>query len=205
MDIRPVGIDDIPAIASLHAKGIETGFISSLGEGVVTALYEAIAEDQNSFCFIAIEDDKVLGFVAFSANLSKLYKFVILKKGFRFGFILAKKMFSIQTIKKVWANLFYPKKMKHMKLPEAELLSIVVSPECGGKGIAKQLIGAGFEECVNRGIDKVKVLAAADNEPANKLYQKCGFVLVTQINSHGINSKIYVKKIALDVIWKSNA
>jgi ribosomal protein S18 acetylase RimI-like enzyme len=179
-------------VAKLHIEGISTGFISSLGVGFVTALYEAIAEDENSFGFVAVEDDKVLGFVAFSTNLSKLYKHIVFKKGLKFGFILAKKMLSIQNVKKIWSNIFYPKRMKQMNLPDAELLSIVVSPEGRGKGIAKQLIEKGFSECANRGIDRVKVLVAADNKPANKLYQKCGFELHSQIFSHAVKSNIYV-------------
>jgi ribosomal protein S18 acetylase RimI-like enzyme len=185
-----------PQVAALHISGISTGFISSLGIGFVTALYEAIKEDDNSFGFVSIEDNKVLGFVAFSTNLSKLYKYVILKKGFKFAFILARKMMSIQAIKKVWANLFYPKKMKQMDLPDAELLSIVVAPEGRGKGLAKQLTEAGFEECQKRGIDKVKVLVAAENEPANKLYQKCGFEFKMQIESHSVLSNIYLRAIS---------
>jgi ribosomal protein S18 acetylase RimI-like enzyme len=181
-------------VAELHISGIATGFISSLGMDFVTVLYEAIAEDENSFGFVAVEDDKALGFVAFSTNLSKLYKFVILKKGLKFGFVLARKMFSLQNIKKVWSNLFYPKKMKQMDLPDAELLSIVVLRQAQGKGIAKRLIDVSLKECANRGIEKVKVLVAADNESANKLYEKCGFELITQIDSHGISSNIYVKK-----------
>ena len=149
-------------VARLHISGIPTGFISSLGLGFVTVLYEAIAKDENSFGIIAVEDDKVIGFVAFSTNLSKLYKYVALKKGFKFGFILAKKMLSFQNIKKVWANLLYPSKMKKMNLPDAELLSIVVSPDGRGRGIAKQLTEAGFEECRKRNIDKVYLWIFSD-------------------------------------------
>lgn len=47
-------------VASLHIQGISTGFISSLGINFVTALYEAIAEDENSFGFVAVEDDKTI-------------------------------------------------------------------------------------------------------------------------------------------------
>ena len=181
-------------VANLHISGIPAGFISSLGVGFVTAIYEAVAEDKSSFGFVAVEDDKVLGFVAFSTNLSKLYKHIVFKKGLKFGFILAKKMLSTQNIKKIWSNIFYPKKMKQMNLPDAELLSIVVSPEGQGKGIAKQLIEKGFIECAERGIDRVKVLVAADNKSANKLYLKCGFELVVQLDNHGIMSNIYVAK-----------
>lgn len=172
--------------------GISTGFISSLGEDFVISLYEAIAEDENSFGLVAAEDDKVLGFVAFSSNLSKLYKHVALKKGFRFAFILARRMLSFRVFKKVIDNILYPSKMKRAGLPAAELLSIVVSPRAQGKGLAKQLVEKGLQECRARNIDKVKVLVSADNEPANKLYKKCGFQLHSQLDSHGVKSNIYV-------------
>jgi ribosomal protein S18 acetylase RimI-like enzyme len=178
-------------IARLHIEGISTGFISSLGIDFVTALYEAIIQDKASFGFVT-EDDKVLGFVAFTTNLGKLYKSVILKKGLRFAFILAGKMLSLQRIKKVFETLFYPSRIKKMNLPSAELLSIVVAPQARRKGIAMQLVRKGLRCYQKGGIDKVKVLVGADNEPANKLYLKCGFKLARQIDNHGIRSNIYV-------------
>ena len=181
-------------VANLHIQGISTGFISSLGHDFVAALYEAIAEDENSFGFVAVEDGKVLGFVAFSANLSRLYKYVVLKKGLKFAFILARKMTSLKVFRKVWDNIFYPNKMKKMELPDAELLSIVVAEEGRGKGIAAQLIEKSFDQCQKRGIKRVKVLVAADNLPANNLYKKCGFEFHSEINSHGIISNIYVAR-----------
>ncbi|MHC4635121.1 MAG: GNAT family N-acetyltransferase, partial [Planctomycetota bacterium] len=72
------------------------------------------------------------------------------------------------------------------------LLSIAVAPEARGRGIARQLVEAGLKECSEQGIDKVKVLVALQNEVANKLYLKCGFKLVGQIESHGVLSNIYV-------------
>jgi len=182
-------------VAAFHIEGISTGFISSLGIGFVAALYEAIAEDEHSFGFVALEDGEVLGFVAFSTNLSKLYKYVALKKGFKFAFILTRKMTSLKVFKKIWSNIFYPGKMKSLDLPDAELLSIVIAPQGRGKGFATQLVEKGFEECANRGIDRVKVLVGADNWPANKLYLKCGFKLAGQIDSHGVVSNVYVVQI----------
>ena len=182
-------------VADLHIQGISTGFISSLGHDFVAALYKAVAEDENSFGFVASENGEVLGFVAFTTNLSKLYKYVALKKGLRFVFILARRMTSWKVLEKIWSNIFYPGKMKSLNLPDAELLSIVIAPQGRGKGLAIQLVERGFEECVKRGIDKVKVLVAAENEPANKLYLKCGFKLAGHIDSHGVTSNIYVAQI----------
>ncbi len=179
-------------VAKLHIEGISTGFISSLGHDFVTVLYGAIAESKLAFGFVAEEENSVLGFVAFTTNLSKLYKSVILKKGLRFTFLLAGKMFSLKQMKKVFETLFYPGRIKKMNLPSAELLSIVVAEEGRGKGLATTLMQKGLAECARRGIEKVKVLVGADNEPANKLYLKCGFELVGQIDNHGILSNIYV-------------
>ena len=61
--------------------------------------------------------------------------------------------------------------------------------------MATRLVRTGLQECEKRGIDKVKVLLGAENEPANKLYLKCGFEFASQIDNHGILSNIYVKKI----------
>ncbi|MFH1975753.1 MAG: GNAT family N-acetyltransferase [Pseudomonadota bacterium] len=196
MKYVPLKVEYARDVAGLHIIGIPTGFISSLGQEFVAALYEAIAEDKNSFGFVAVENDKVLGFVAFSTNLSKLYKYVILKRGIKFAFVLVQKMMSFKVLKKVWDNLFYPSRMKRMDLPDAGLLSIVVALEGRGKGIAKQLVNAGFAECRKRGIDKVKVLVAEENQAANQLYKRCGFELNTKIDSHGIRSNIYVRDLA---------
>lgn len=188
-DIKPEHAQDI---AALHIQGITTGFISSLGIDFVTALYEAIAESNSSFGFVAKENDGVLGFVAFTTNINKLYKSTIMRKGWRFVLLLAGKMFSLKRIKKASETLFYPRRIKKMNLPDAELLSIVIAPEERGKGLATQLTQKGFAECARRGVEKVKVLVGANNKPANNLYLKCGFELVGQIDSHGIVSNIYV-------------
>lgn len=184
-------------VAKLHIDGIVSGFISSLGRDFVTALYEAIANDDNSFGFMATDDGRVVGFIAVSRDLSSLYKHVAKSGSFKFVFILARKMFSFRIIKKIVDNLFYPSKMKKAGLPDAELLSIVVSDQCRGKGVAKQLVEKSFEQCRSYGIDKMKVLVAADNQPANKLYKNSGFKLHSKIESHGVKSNVYVVDLVL--------
>ena len=185
---------DAPKVARLHIQGIHTGFISSLGIDFVTALYEAITQSKFSFGFVAKKNEKLLGFVAFTTNINKLYRSVVLKKGLRFTFLLAGKMLSVKLFKKTLETLFYPKRIRKMTLPSAELLSIVVSEQEQGKGLATKLITKGLEVCRKKGISQVKVLVGTNNEPANKLYQKCGFELAGQIDNHGILSNVYLKK-----------
>lgn len=192
MNIRPIEIDDVYAIASLHVKGIEGGFISSLGVEFVEALYEVVILDKTSFGFVADDEGNVVGFIAFTVNLNRLYRRIILKSGVRFAFILAGKLLSLKRIKKVCETFFYPSRTARLNLPNAELLAVVIASDSGGKGFGAQLTHVGLEECAKRGIGNVKVMVGKDNIQANKLYSKCGFELICQIDSHGVASNIYV-------------
>lgn len=193
--IDSINLEDKRQLAAMHVSGIETGFISSLGVDFVTALYEAITLNDESFGYVYRNESKILGFVVFTSSLKRLYRNLISKNGLKIASIISHIPISFKFIRKILEDIHYPSKSKHFDLPDAELLSIVIAPEGRGKGLASKLIKAGFEECKKRGIDKVKVLVAADNEPANKLYQKCGFDFVMEIDSHGVKSNIYVAEI----------
>jgi predicted ATP-grasp superfamily ATP-dependent carboligase/GNAT superfamily N-acetyltransferase len=182
------------AVAELHISGIKTGFISSLGVDFVTALYEAIAKSTYGYGFVAIMSGRVVGFASFATDLGGLYKSVIRKNGLRFIFSLARKMLSPNTARKAIETLFYPTRIRNMQLPAAEFLSMVVSADARRKGLATEFIKAGFAEAASRGIDKLKILAAVDIKPINKLYEKLGFELVGQINNHGVISNVYVAR-----------
>lgn len=181
--------------ARLHIEGISGGFISSLGLDFVTALYEAMAESKSSFGLVACEGEEVVGYVAFTENINSLYKSIVLKKGFRFAFLLGSRLFSWTRLKRIWETLVYPSRIQADDLPPAELLSIAVSPQARGKGIASQLIEAGIAECRTRGIDRVKVLVGAELAAANRLYVKCGFEKAGELMNHGALSNIYLRRI----------
>jgi len=187
----PLTVDHARQVAGLHIHGISTGFISSLGTNFVTALYEAIAQSGSSFGYALEDNGRVFGFVTFTTNLNRLYKSIVARKGWRFAFLLAGKMFSLQRIKKVFETLFYPARVKKDNLPAAELLSIVVHPDICGGGLATELVHKSFERCREIGLRNVKVLVGAENGAANRLYQKCGFRFVEQIENHGVPSNIY--------------
>jgi ribosomal protein S18 acetylase RimI-like enzyme len=181
-------------VAALHIQCISTGFISSMGIDFVTSLYDAIVKSKSSLGVVAVKNGKVIGFVAFTTNLNKLYKSIIRRKGLKFALLLAGNMLSFRRIKKIFETLSYPTRIKKMNLPSAELLSMAVAPEERRKGLAGQLIEKGLRHYRKTGVDKVKVLIGADNKAGNKLYLKSGFELIGQIVNHGVLSNIYVVK-----------
>lgn len=182
-------------VAELHIRCISTGFISSLGIDFVTSLYEAIAQSKSSFGVVAVREDKVIGFAAFTTNINTLYKSILRRKGLKFALLSAGRIFSLRRIKSIFETLFYPARIKNMSLPSAELLSIAVAGEEQRKGLAGQLIEKGFQRYRATGIEKVKVLIGADNKAGNKMYLKYGFEPAGQILNHGVLSNIYIAKI----------
>jgi ribosomal protein S18 acetylase RimI-like enzyme len=190
--ITPLEKQHAEQVAQLHIDGIPTGFISSLGEKFVTALYESVAESPYGFGFVEETDGRVGGFVVFTTNIKGLYKTICLKKGIHFFFLLFSKLMSPKNVKKIAETLFYPNRSEAKQLPRAELLSIAVRETERGKGIAGKLIQHGLGACDQAGIEHVKVLVADFNAPANKLYQKNGFQLAAKLENHGVISNIYV-------------
>ena len=178
--------------AKLHIEGIHMGFISSLGIDFVAALYKAIALDSQSFGYVALKKGKVVGFATFTTNLKGLYKSILRKSGLRFAFLLFRKMFSLRMIQKVFETLFYPSRIKKHQFPEAEFLSMSVSTEARGHGLATRFVKMGFKECRRREIKELKILAATTIGPINKMYEKFGFKVAAQIENHGIISNVYI-------------
>ncbi len=191
LEFRVLGAEHAQDVAKLHIDGISTGFISSLGLDFVTALYKAIIQTGQCFGFVD-QNEHVLGFVAFSESVSSLYKQILMKKGIRFGFLLLRKLFRFNRIKRIVETLLYPQRTEELNLPSAELLSIVISKEARQHGFASDLIHRGIEMYRRQNISHVKVMVGAANIAANRLYQKCGFERVHETLSHGIPSNIYV-------------
>ena len=194
VEFKDLQVAHVGQVAALHIQCISTGFISSMGTDFVTSLYDAIVKSKSSLGVVAVKNGKVIGFVAFTTNLNKLYKSIIRRKGLKFALLLAGNVLSLRRIKKIFETLSYPARIKKMNLPSAELLSIAVAPEERRKGLAGQLIEKGLRLYRKTGVDKVKVLIGADNKAGNKLYQKSGFELIGQIVNHGVLSNIYVAK-----------
>jgi len=57
----------------------------------------------------------------------------------------------------------------------ADLLTIVVSPDVRGKGVARYLLKGLISRLGERGIEQVILDVAEDNDAAQKLYARAGF------------------------------
>jgi ribosomal protein S18 acetylase RimI-like enzyme len=190
-EIRPMDPSEASVVARYHQECIPTAFLSKLGAGFLTHLYLAIARSNDGFVLVAIDrQNKVVGFVSGATRVGALYRSVLLRRGWFYAGILLKHLLNLRTLRHILETLFYPAKVSDI-YPEAELLSIVVSAESRGSGVATALLDALIAEFRRRGCDQFRVLVRADLQRANAYYVKHGFILAGVTESHGVPSNVY--------------
>lgn len=197
--IRKSEISDSKAIALLHKECIPTGFLSSLDTKYLSLMYKIIIEER--FCFVAEQDNKIIGFISGTIDSKALYKKIMSKNLLKLMPLFIKKIFSYTFIKKSISSFLIPfktgkgEKNKEEVLPE--LLSIVISKDIQSKGIGTKLLFELESELKQKGFKKYKVIAGDNLVSANKFYLKNGFILSEQIELHkGQVSNIYTKELS---------
>ena len=191
-DMQP---QQVAQVAKLHAEGIARGFISSLGPTFIKQLYRGIVSCPSAFCLVAVDEDRVVGFLAGAESVGKLYRSLILRRGLLMIGPLLRFAFSPRTIRKIFQTLLYPSHTGK-EYPPAEVLSVVVAADARRRGVGDKLMRAGLKELAHRNISAVKVAVAADNEPANHYYIKEGFEKAGIYDSHGVQTNIYVRQLS---------
>ncbi len=171
--IRFANKKDCLSVARIHLQEIKSGFLNQLGEKFLVYFYESMIDSPNAFLIVA-EDNGIIGFVSGSTNLNRFYKEFIRKYRLKAFSVLAKKIFSLNTIKKILETKKYSKKEG---LPE--LLSIAVSSKFQGQGIAKKLLEQFIIEMKKRKILSFRVIVGQELE-ANNFYIKNGFKFLSQ-------------------------
>lgn len=180
---------DARRIAEIHKAEIGKGFLSSLPLAFLEKLYSAAIE--SDFIVVAEDSGTIVGFMAGTTDIKKLY-FVFLKKYFFHSvIILFFKIFSFFALKKIIENLLYPK--KEQDLLKAELITVAVKKEFQGKGLAGEMLALFQQEMKNKGVDVFKVIVGEKLKPAIKFYEKSGFKFLKNISLHSDEpSRVYI-------------
>lgn len=191
MIIRLAEKKDAKEIAKIHKEEIRKGFLSSLPMAFLEKLYSAVVE--SDFIVIVENDGRVVGFMAGTTDIKKLYSVFLKRYFFHSVIILFFKIFSFFALKKILENLLYPK--KEQNLPKAELLTVAVKKEFQGKGLAGEILAVFLREMKKREVDVFKVIVGEELKPAIKFYEKSGFKFLKNIALHGNeSSRVYIFK-----------
>lgn len=175
----------IDEIVSIHLSTFQGFFLTFMGRGFLYHMYCSYCEEKQSGLLVAEENGKSLGFLAYSGDMSGLYKYMIKKKlvvfaWYGMGAFLRKPAVFVKLLR----AFLKPSESKRDEV-YMELASIGVNPDMKSQGIGSLLIDA-----LKRSTDWNKYAYitletdAINNEGANQFYLKNGFVLEREYETY---------------------
>lgn len=187
-------------IAKLHMHAFPKFFLTQLGMGFLTTLYDGYLHDNNSGLIVAESNDRkiILGFVAYSRDYSTFYRDLMKRHFLRFVLYAAGAAFRHPSfIKRLFGAFHKSEEVKRME-PYVELASICVRPQCCARGVGGNLIQYLIGRTDFNKYTYINLETDADgNNAVNRFYQKNGFVLArtyTTPEGRRMNEYHYVEK-----------
>lgn len=172
-------------ITEVHLHAFKDFFLSFLGRGFLKQLYNGFIEHPQSGVIIAIEDKKIIGFCAYSENLSDFYKFLIKTRLPGFAWYAVKAFVRKPKIILRLFRAFTYSKISEREDRYIELSSIGVLPGVQSKGVGSKMITYLYRLFNASQFDYIKLETDCEhNEPANYFYKKNNFVLDHEYITH---------------------
>lgn len=163
-------------VVDIHLNTFEGFFLTFMGKGFLKLMYRSYIEYKDSGILVAFQDNVPIGFLAYSGDLSGLYKYMIKKRLISFGWYSLAAFFRRPTVFMRLVRAFLkPAETKRCER-YVELASIGINTKFKSAGVGTGLI----DELKNR-VDFTKFeyitleTDALNNEAANYFYKKNGF------------------------------
>ncbi len=169
----------VDEVVSIHLATFTGFFLTFMGRGFLKQMYTSYCRHEKSNLLVAYDDrQNPVGFLAYSGDLSGLYKFMIKKRLIGFAWYAFCAFLRKPSVFMRLVRAFLKPGESKRKENYIELASIGVSPVCESKGVGTQLIeylkqNVNFQEYAYITLET----DAINNEKANHFYQKNGFVL----------------------------
>lgn len=198
MGVVPMGREHLAAVARLHRESIVIGLVAAMGQKFGESLYWGIAHSPHSFVLV-YEDERhaTLGFICCALHTGRMYRSVLSRRFFPLAFRAATRLWRPSLLHHAWQSIRRPSTFRgenyaNWNLPEAEVVSIGVSPEAQGRQVGTHLMNAAFERFRAARIDRIRVWTTEDNEQATVFYQRRGFTLLGTRRHHEGNIRVFV-------------
>ena len=181
MEIREIQTNPkeiVHAVTDIHLATFRGFFLTFMGRGFLRQMYSAYCAHEASGLLVAFEDEVPVGFLAYSEDMSGLYKFMIKSRLIPFAWYSAGAFFRKPAVFMRLIRAFLKPSESRREEAYVELASIGVSPDVKSRGVGSSLIDS-LKERVD--FDKFSYIGletdAVNNEGANRFYQKNGFTL----------------------------
>lgn len=168
----------VDEIVDIHMTTFQGFFLTFLGKGFLKQLYEGYIEHKKSNLIIARQDKEIVGFIAYSSDISDLYKYLIRKKLLLFAWYSFIAFIKNPKILFRLLSAFSKSEEVSRKEKYIELASIGVKPDVKAQGIGSSMISYMKKHIDFNKYEYISLETDAENnEYANKFYLKNGFIL----------------------------
>lgn len=191
-NVRRATVADAPRVARLHVEGIQTGFLSTLGDRFLRVLYRSLIAWEKATVLVA-DTGRVVGFAAGVVDTGEFYRHFLRRHGVLAAVLAAPRLLRPTALRRAWETLRYAADTG----TPAELLSMAVAPSARGQGTGRKL-GGDLLQALAADAPVVKVVVGSDNVPAIALYKGLGFEPVGRLEVHSSEK-------SMEMVWSSPA
>ena len=181
--------------SEIHSREIPNGFLPTLGLKFLSSLYEQFSKSKYSFLLLAIEDDRVVGFIVISLHT----------KSFFINYLKSKIIWDLYRIPiKIFGKVFFMKSLEVLKYPfskkssnedfisNTEIFNFCVDSRFQSKGVGQLLFYHAIKELNKNKIKIIKIVTGKSQLGAQRFYEKSGAILSHKIRIHdGEYSVVY--------------
>jgi ribosomal protein S18 acetylase RimI-like enzyme len=181
VEIRPMRQEDVARVVEVHLAAFPEFFLTFLGARFLRIFYsEALLVGE--LLFVAIIDQRVVGFVMGSTAPGGFFKKLLLRKALTFAWAsLPALVRQPSSALRIARALRKPKDAAKGE-GTATLMSLGVDPSAQGCGVGKRLVRAFLKEASQKGSLRVDLTTdKKENASANAFYQSLGFKVVREI------------------------
>lgn len=206
--VRPLGVDDIPALLALAREAIPDTMAARLGPSFADRYHRALLDEPDLHLDGFFWGDELLGFIVYTHDVRASLRSAFRRHALTFALALLFALMSptrLAFVLRIGASVLGRAPEPGMDI-KAELLTIAVRRGARGDGalrramginVPKALITRAFDYLRARGVPDVKVFCKPiEQDPAaNGFVRKEGFELRGQVVRWGITTNLYVKQL----------
>ena len=180
-ELKTASSDYIKSIAELHKRAFPSFFLTQLGVPFLRTLYAGYIEDRASGIIVAEQNERLVGFIAYSNDYPRFYKGLIKNHLIKFAFCSAGAAIRHPSFITRLLGAFKKSESVVKQEKYVELASICVDPDIESKGVGSALIDY-LKGIVD--FDKLAYINletdADGNDGVNRFYEKNDFKLERQ-------------------------
>lgn len=166
----------IEQIVKIHMETFEGFFLTFMGKGFLKQMYSSYVRHDKSNILVATDENVVVGFLAYSEDMSGLYKHMIKRRLIPFAWYSLGAFFRKPKVFMRLIRAFLKPSESTRAENYIELASIGVDPQTKGQGIGTKLIETLKNEVDFSAFEYITLETDVENnEGANKFYLKNGF------------------------------